>query len=53
MRDGSLIPQVPIAQSTSQIDWSKLTWKAFKVDTPLCTGYLYKPGSTEIEVVKR
>ena len=53
VRDGSLIPQVPIAQSTSQIDWSKLTWKAFKVDTPLCTGYLYKPGSTEIEVVKR
>ena len=53
VRDGSLIPQVPVAQSTDRIDWSKLTWKPFRVDATECVGYLYRPGDTNIEVVRK
>lgn len=53
VRDGSLIPQVPVAQSTDRIDWSKLTWKSFRVDATECVGYLYRPGDTNIEVVRK
>ena len=53
VKDGSLIPQVPVAQSTDKIDWSRLTWKPFKVDAQQCIGYLFKPGSEEIEEVKQ
>ena len=27
VKDGSLIPQVPVAQSTDKINWSKLSWR--------------------------
>lgn len=53
VKDGSLIPQVPVAQSTDRIDWSKLTWKSFRADATECIGYLFKPGSTAIEVIKQ
>ena len=53
VKDGSLIPQVPVAQSTDKIDWNQLTWKPFKVDATECVGYLYKPGSNEIEIIKQ
>ncbi len=52
VRDGSLIPQVPIAQSTSQIEWDKVEWKRYQVDAPQCTGLLYRPGDKAIKVVK-
>ena len=53
VKDGSLIPQVPVAQSTDRIDWSKLTWKPFRVEAAECVGYLYRPGDAKIEVVKK
>lgn len=53
VKDGSLIPQVPVAQSTDKINWSKLSWRPFKVDAAECVGYLYQPGSEKIEIVKR
>ena len=53
VKDGSLIPQVPVAQSTDKIQWDKLTWKPFKVDATQCVGYLYQPGDAEIQVVKK
>ena len=53
VKDGSLIPQVPVAQSTDKINWSKLSWRPFKVDAAECVGYLYQPGSEKIESVKR
>ena len=52
VRDGSLIPHVPIAQSTSQIEWDKVEWKRYQVDAPQCTGLLYRPGDKAIKVVK-
>ena len=53
VKDGSLISQVPVAQSTDKINWSKLSWRPFKVDAAECVGYLYQPGSEKIEIVKR
>ena len=53
VKDGSLIPQVPVAQRTDKINWSKLSWRPFKVDAAECVGYLYQPGSEKIEIVKR
>jgi len=53
VKDGSLIPQVPVAQSTDKINWSKLSWRTFKADAAECVGYLYLPGSEKIAIVKR
>ncbi len=53
VRDGSLIPTVPVAQSTDEIDWSKITWTPFKVDASQCIGYEFKPGDKEIKTVKQ
>lgn len=53
VRDGSLIPQVPIAQSTDKIDWSKLTWKPFRAEATRCVGYKYLPGDKEIQMIEQ
>lgn len=53
VKDGSLIPHVPVAQSTDKIQWDKLTWKTFKADATECVGYLYKPGDTEVKVIRK
>ena len=51
VKDGSLIPQVPVSQSTDKINWSKLSWRPFKADAAECVGYLYLPGSEKIAIV--
>ena len=53
VRDGSLIPQVPVAQSTDKIQWNQISWKPFKADASQCVGYLYKPGDKEITIIKQ
>ncbi len=53
VRDGSLIPHVPLAQRTDEIDWNKIELKAYKADATICTGLLYKPGDNKIEEIKR
>ena len=53
VKDGSLIPQVPVAQRTDEIAWDKLTWKPFRADAKECTGYLYRPGDNSIQEVKQ
>ena len=53
VRDGSLIPHVPIAQRTDQIDWNKIEWKAYKVDAKTSKGLLFKPGDTKVQVVEK
>ena len=53
VRDGSLIPHVPLAQRTDQIDWNKVELKAYKVDAQKCTGLLFKPGDKAIKVVEQ
>lgn len=53
VRDGSLIPTVPVAQSTDQIDWSKLAWTPYKAQAAESIGYLFKPGDTRVETIKQ
>lgn len=53
VRDGSLIPEVPVAQSTDKIDWSALQWRPFKAEAQQCTGWIFRPGDTEVKEVKQ
>ena len=53
VRDGSLIPHVPLAQRTDQIQWDKVEWKAYKADAKKCTGMLFKPGDTSLQRIER
>ena len=53
VRDGSLIPHVPVAQHTGDIDWSKIEWKEYKADAPKCKGLLFKPGDTTVQTVEQ
>ena len=53
VRDGALIPQVPVAQSTDRIEWDKLQLVPFKADAVQCQGLLFKPGDTDVTTVKQ
>ena len=53
VRDGSYIPQVPVAQSTDRIEWDKLEWKAYQVDEPVCRGLLFRPGDADVQTVQK
>jgi alpha-D-xyloside xylohydrolase len=52
VRDGSLIPHVPLAQRTDQIQWDQIEWKAYKADATSCTGLLFRPGDTTLQTIK-
>ena len=52
VRDGSIIPHVPLAQHTGDIDWSKVELRPYRSSPDLpCTGILYKPGDEAIRTV--
>ncbi len=53
VRDGSLIPHVPLAQRTDQIQWDKVEWKAYKADAKKCIGLLFKPGDSQIQTIEQ
>ncbi len=53
VRDGSLIPHVPVAQSTDKIDWSKMELKAYKADADVCEGLVFKPGDADVQSVRK
>ena len=53
VRDGSLIPKVPVAQSTDKIDWDKLYWQPFKAEATKCSGLLYRPGDAKLQTVEQ
>ena len=53
VRDGSLIPHVPLAQRTDQIQWDKVEMKAYKADAKKCSGLLYKPGDSQIQQIEQ
>jgi len=48
VRDGSVIPHVPLAQRTDEIAWDKVELKTYKAAARECTGLLYKPGDKEL-----
>jgi alpha-D-xyloside xylohydrolase len=47
VRDGAVIPHIALAQSTDQMDWSKITLNVYSSDTNSATG-LFCPPSTNI-----
>ena len=51
VRDGSLIPHVPLAQRTDQIDWNAIELKVYKADAATCTGLLFKPGDKNLQTI--
>lgn len=53
VRDGSLIPHVPVAQSTSEIKWDKMELKAYKASAKKCRGLVFKPGDRDVTEVTR
>ena len=53
VRDGSLIPHVPLAQSTDKIAWDKVELKPYKAEASSCSGLLYLPGDEKVRVVTR
>ena len=53
VRDGSLIPHVPLAQRTDQIDWNAIELKAYKADATTCKGLLFKPGDSIIQAIEQ
>ena len=52
VRDGSVIPHVPLAQRTDQIQWDKLEMKTYKAAATKCTGLLFKPGDNQLTVIE-
>ena len=53
VRDGSLIPHVPLAQRTDQIDWNAIELRPYRAAATKCTGLLFKPGDTKLQVVEQ
>ena len=53
VKAGSLIPKVPVAQSTDKIDWDKLSIEEYKVEGATPYGLLFKPGDTDVKEIKR
>ena len=53
VRDGSIIPHVPLAQRTDQIQWDKVELKTYKADAKTCSGLLFKPGDTQLQTTKQ
>ena len=53
VRDGSVIPHVPLAQRTDQIQWDKVELKTYKADAKSCTGLLFKPGDADVQQITK
>ena len=53
VKDGSLIPHVPVAQNTGDIKWDKVELKAYKADAAKCTGLLFRPGDKELQHIEK
>jgi alpha-D-xyloside xylohydrolase len=47
VRDGSVLPHIALAQSTAQMDWSKLILTVFSKETTTAKGLIFLPGATE------
>jgi len=47
VRNGSVIPRIAPAQSTAQMDWSKIELRVFATDATAVTGLIFLPGGIE------
>ncbi|HEY1661585.1 MAG TPA: TIM-barrel domain-containing protein [Verrucomicrobiae bacterium] len=48
VRDGSVIPEIQLAQSTMQMDWSKIKLAVFATGATPAKGSIFLPGDTEL-----
>lgn len=51
VRDGAAIPQLPLAQSTTQMDWSKLELVVFAKEATTASGQVCLPADNQLETV--
>ncbi len=47
VRDGTVIPHIALAQSTAQMDWSKIELTVFAKEATTAKGLVYLPGDSE------
>ena len=47
VRNGTILPRIALAQSTLQMDWSKLELAVFAENTDTASGLVFLPGDTE------
>lgn len=52
VRDGSVLPHLKLAQSTSEMDWSKMDLKVYSADKKQAEGLICLPTDNRIQVVK-
>jgi alpha-D-xyloside xylohydrolase len=52
VKNGAVIPHIALAQSTQDMDWSKITLKVYAADgTATATGKVYLPGGDAVQTV--
>jgi alpha-D-xyloside xylohydrolase len=47
VRDGTVLPQIALAQSTAQMDWSKIELAVYAKDATTAKGLVFLPGDSE------
>lgn len=52
VRDGSVLPHLKLAQSTSEMDWSKISLKVYSADRKQAEGLICLPADNRIQTVK-
>ena len=52
VRDGSVLPHLKLAQSTSEMDWSKMSLKVYSADKKQAERLICLPTDNRIQVVK-
>lgn len=52
VRDGSVLPHLKLAQSTSEMDWSKINLKVYSADRKQAEGLICLPADNRIQTVK-
>jgi alpha-D-xyloside xylohydrolase len=48
VRDGTVVPRIALAQSTAQMDWSKIQLAVFAKDAATAKGLVFLPGDSEL-----
>jgi alpha-D-xyloside xylohydrolase len=51
VRDGTFLPHIALAQSTAQMDWSKIELRVFAKDATTAKGLIFLPGETDAHEV--
>ena len=47
VRDGAALPHIALAQSTAQMDWSKIELRVFAADATTAKGLIFLPGESQ------